>query len=366
VAEEMGIVKVLWLAPNLNHYKARFLNRLQRSGRISLFLLSGILSKYEGYAAFNDNLDAPLKTVNVPKKKWGWSWQVLKAIFDWHKGEKFAWIMIPAESKFFPSLFIISMLKGIKKYQVFSYNHSVVGEHWYHRLISKLMYALLDRVVFYTENEREVALDLKLLPQNKAFFANNALDEDEVAKHYKFEIKSLKDPAILFIGRLIPNKRIELLLNYFQELRKKNPDLRLLIIGDGPEAHLVKKHMETDSNIEWFGALSDEAEIAPVMKRANVVINPGASGLSVNHAFMYGKPYVACENSKHGPEVWYLVDDDNGLMLSGVDVTSDCSRIIALLEDDSKYKAMCFSARDTALKYNVTNWVKQMEGALEK
>jgi len=359
-------MKLLWLAPNLNHYKARFLNELQKSGKISLFLLGGTPAKKDGYASFADSFAFQFREVAVPKAKWGHSLPLLRCILNWHKEARFDWIMAPAEGKFLFLVIGLSIFRKISGFKLFSYNHAFAGKSRRAEFMTRFLYRFFDRVVFYTEHERELALAAKLLPESKAFFANNTLDHKTVDPYYRFEIKDRENPALLFIGRLIPNKRVDALLDHYGRLKDRIPGLKLLIIGDGPQAALVRKAAAEDENIEWFGALSDEAKIAPVMKRADVVCNLGASGLSVMHSFIYGKPYIAMTRADNGPECWYLRDGQNGLMLSEENTSGNLDRIVSLFADRDQYEKMCRAARATAEKYSVESWIEEIECALLK
>ena len=360
-------IKVLWLAPNFNHYKARFLNRLQENGRIALFLHAGIPSKQNGYADFvKDGFGFQLRQTDVPKEKYGHSLKVLREVIGWHRQEHFDWIMVPCEAKNLVLILVMSFLKLFYGFRLFSYNHAVVGPGKKYTWLSKQLYHLYDRVVFYTENERKRALDLRLLPPRKAFFANNTLDTTQIAKNYSFQIKDLSAPSLLFIGRLIANKRIELLLRYYQKLKQIIPGLQLLIIGDGPDAPKVKTAVAEDSDIRWFGALADEEKIAPIMSQANAVINLGASGLSVMHSFAYGKPYIAIENPQNGPECWYLRPGENGILLKAGEQAEDenVAAIVALLSEKEQYEEYCDKAYETARRRSVQAWVKEIEECL--
>jgi glycosyltransferase involved in cell wall biosynthesis len=42
------------------------------------------------------------------------------------------------------------------------------------------------------------------------------------------------DTAVLYVGRLAPEKNIQLVLDAFQRMRSKDPGLRLVLVGDGP------------------------------------------------------------------------------------------------------------------------------------
>ena len=181
---------------------------------------------------------------------------------------------------------------------------------------TRFLFRLYDRVIFYTEQAMDWAVDSNLLPKEKAFFASNTLDTDEIWEHYNFQINKSENKVILFIGRLIQSKRVDLIFTYYKELRKHLPELQLIIIGDGPEAPIVKSMINEDGSITWLGAVVDEGKIAYYMRRTHLVFIPGSSGLSIVHALCYGKPYATIQG-KHGPEFAHLEDNVNGLVLEG-------------------------------------------------
>lgn len=359
-------MKVLWLAPHLNHYKSRLLNCLHMSGRVSLCVLKGVQAKNKGYANSENNNSFFVDSVSVEKKYFGRSIKVISKCLKLNNKNNYDWIMIPAEGKNILLILIFWALKPFHNARLFSYNHAVTGNKLHHRLISKIMYFLLDRVVFYTENEKEKALKMGLLTRSKSFFANNTYDNTEVAKYNKFCIKNNEIKLILFIGRLIPSKNISLLFKYYKELKKIIPDLKIVIIGDGPDSYVVKRESASDTDIEWVGALSSEKNISPLMARADLVFIPGLSGLSINHAFAYGKPYITCANTEHGPEAWYLKDGVNGLVLGAKDFKFDCNRLNELLQNTSLYAEFCRNAFATANTYSIDKWVQEMEICLTR
>ena len=100
------------------------------------------------------------------------------------------------------------------------------------------------------------------------------------------------------------------------------------------------------------------------MKSSHLVFIPGHSGLSIVHAFCYGKPYATIDSEDHGPETAYLEDNNNGLLLSG-DIEQDCERIAALISDSRLYGEACRAAYETGCGLSKENWSRQMKYALE-
>jgi glycosyltransferase involved in cell wall biosynthesis len=265
-------------------------------------------------------------------------------------------------------LYTLKLRRLNKNVRLFSYNHPVFKSGngkvtFLDKWMTKFYFRMLDRVVFYTEHSCEWALKQGFLNKDKAYWANNTVDNTEIKKFYTYQLPPENEPSIVFIGRLISSKRIPELIQYFSALKKEIPNLVLDIIGDGPESHHVKSAVLLDASINWHGTLIDEAEIAPIMKRASVVFIPGHSGLSVNHSFSYGRPYVTIEGPSHAPELDYLDKGKNGYVLDG-GFESNTNTIKDLLTNRSVLERFCNSAKEKGDYLSVQKWVEQMKLSL--
>ncbi|WP_425077403.1 glycosyltransferase family 4 protein [Psychroserpens sp. S379A] len=359
-----SLLKILWLSPNFNHYKARFLNHLAADTDIQLTILSGSGRLNVGDQELTNDWNFEHIKLNVLKKDYGRSKLVkgkLKAIFD-----DYDWIMIPAEKKNLPLfLYTLKLRRLNKEVRLFSYNHPVlrsgngkitVFDKW----ITKFYFRKLNRVVFYTEHSCQWALKNGLVRNNKAYWANNTVDNIEIKKHYTYQLPPENSNTIVFIGRLIPSKRVPDLITYFTALKKETPNIKLEIIGDGPESYHIKSALQSNTNIVWHGTLIDEASISPIMTRAALVFIPGHSGLSVNHAFSYGRPYVTLKGPSHAPELQYLEEGKTGYILEG-DFKSNVNTIKNLLSNREVLERFCTNAQQKGEYLSVQKWVEQMK-----
>ncbi|MGS2725191.1 glycosyltransferase family 4 protein [Psychroserpens sp. BH13MA-6] len=360
-------LKVLWLAPNFNHYKARFLNHLAEDETVNLTILSGTGRDNMGDQEIEENWSFKHVKLDVSKRDFGKSQQVkqhLKRMFA-----DFDWILLPAEKKNLPLfLYVLKLRRQHRKVQLFSYNHAKLKSKqsllsFLDRWLSKFFNKHLDRVIFYNENACQQAVRQNLISFEKAFWANNTVDDTEIAKHYQFELPPEKPLTLLFIGRLIASKRISEAIVYFEALQEHFPQLRLEIIGDGPERAIVETAMATNAHINWHGTLVDEADIAPIMKKATLVFVPGLSGLSINHAFAYGRPYITLTADKHGPELSYLDHGSNGYVLDD-HLDEDVAKLKSILQDRDQIVTLCNNAYDKGKMLSVEQWVKQLKSSL--
>ena len=362
------MIKILWLSPTFNHYKARFLNHLASAEEIDLTILAGSGRNEKENKETDDKWNFKLINTFVPKSKFGFSSEIRKLLSGEFKNQD--WILIPAEKKNLPLfLFVLGLQFFHKKTKLISYNHPVLksGEGkitFMDKLITKFFYKKLDRVVFYTRQSCEWAIENQLVAPRKAFWTNNTVDDIEIDKYYQFEFPFIETFTILFIGRLIPSKKVKVLLQYFQELQNqmKKTDITLEIIGDGVDENLIEKAQKENDKIKWHGTLTNEFDIAPIMKRANFVFVPGLSGLSINHAFAYGRPYFTLQSNGHGPEIAYLIDNENGFILSG-ELQSDVEKIKNFLLNKEKMKSFCSKAKEKSIENSVDKWVLNMKNA---
>ena len=277
-----------------------------------------------------------------------------------------------------PLVLYLWFLRFFFRYRFLTYCHSVTRSKDYRSpgatrvtrfdiLYTKLIFGLFDRIIFYTESARDAAVALRVAPLSKAWFGNNTLDTSSIWKHYSFEVNRTQRWTIAFLGRLDARKRPELLLDYYRCLGKYLPGVRLLIIGDGPASPCIANAARLDPNIVWRGTVVDEELIARDMRNTHVVLLPGSSGLSVVHAFSYGKPFLTSPEIGfvHSPEFSYLVDGYNGMLLSG-DIERDAERISGMLLDPCDYERYCRSAYKTAQDLSIEYWCERVFQALSQ
>lgn len=102
-------------------------------------------------------------------------------------------------------------------------------------------------------------------------------------------------PRALFIGRLVPYKGLDVLLRALERV----PDLRLDIVGAGPEANRLKtmaRALAVADRVRWFGEYPDE-DLPRRMADADFLVLPSVTieemfGLVVLEAMASGRPVV--------------------------------------------------------------------------
>lgn len=363
-------LKILWISPNFNHYKARFLNHLAKTDEIELTILSGSGRIGMGDEEIENDWNFNHLKLPVSKKQFGRSKTVknkLEELFS-----KFDWVLIPAEKKNLP-LFLRS-LKLKKKnphVRLLSYNHPILKSGngkttFLDKLITKFYYKKLDRVIFYTEESCKWAIKEQLIIPEKAFWANNTIEGFEVEKYLKKRSTPLNPPSLLLIGRLLEYRWIDRLITYYEKLLAVIPDLELHVIGDGPELPKIDKLLAKHDKLYLYGSLVDEKEISEVMAKVDFVFVPGHSGLSINHAFAYEKPYITSKDyNNHPPEYNYLINNVNSLLLTG-NAEIDIDILKFNLTNNEAYLNLVEGVKVSKANLTIDKWVEQMRHNLIK
>ena len=103
----------------------------------------------------------------------------------------------------------------------------------------------------------------------------------------RFKYKETRGDYYLSVNRLVPNKRIDLLIKAFNKL-----NLPLIIIGDGPER--LKLQKMSNSNIKFLRKISDK-EVENYMSRCKAFVYAGIEdfGIAPVEAMASGAPVIA-------------------------------------------------------------------------
>lgn len=118
-------------------------------------------------------------------------------------------------------------------------------------------------------------------------------------------------PVVLFVGRLQPRKRVDLLMRACAELPARlQPELR--VVGDGPQFSELKTLAESVYQpARFFGAQHDE-DLERHFREADLFVLPGTGGLAVQQAMSFGLPVMV--GVADGTQV-DLVREKNGWIL---------------------------------------------------
>jgi glycosyltransferase involved in cell wall biosynthesis len=235
-------------------------------------------------------------------------------------------VIIGQENKYLANylLILLAPLLG-KKVAYFGHgrnfqaaNRNSLGERWKRFWATKVHWWFA-----YTE-ETAALLHSYGFPRDRITVFNNAIDTAAIAAEraaldparveaLRRELVGGSQNVAVYVGGIYAEKRIPFLLEAAREIRARVPDFHLVVIGAGPDAHLVEE--ATEDWIQYMGPRfgMDKTELVALAK---VWLMPGLVGLAVLDSFAYETPMVTCALPYHSPEIAYLEDGVNGVIVA--------------------------------------------------
>ena len=162
-------------------------------------------------------------------------------------------------------------------------------------------------------------------------------------------------PTLVYLGRLVAHKRIELLLEAARDLRERWRDLRVEIAGDGPAARSLQAHsheLGLDGTVTFHGRV-DEGTRVRLLGTAWLSVLPSERegwGLTILEANALGLPAVGF----HVPGVRDAIHDgDNGWLVSrDGSLTSALTAALEELQDPERHRDVSARCRRWAARFS--------------
>lgn len=152
---------------------------------------------------------------------------------------------------------------------------------------------------------------------------------------------------LIFAGRLIPEKRVDLLLEAVAIIRPDYPALSVLVLGDGPERERLEQQAEElgiSGNLAFRDFTRDPAEFAGILKSGKVFVSPSVRegfGMTALEAMGCGIPVVTVNHPRNA--VRELVTPATGCV-ADPDPASLAAAICSCLSRSSAYHDGCIQA----------------------
>jgi len=195
----------------------------------------------------------------------------------------------------------------------------------------------------------------------------NAVEFVELKNNKINKKNSIK--LICTIGRLIPSKGIDKIIEIMPRILRKYPESKLLIIGDGPDKKRLKDIAEkkgVDNHVVFLGKLKHK-DVIKILKSSNLfVLNSKYEGLphTVIEAMTLKVPVVA---TAVGGTVEVARNFETGLLVKPYDTKDLVGKIIYALDNEKDMRKIARRAHKM-IKHNFS-WeynLKKLENVLNR
>lgn len=229
----------------------------------------------------------------------------------------------------------------------------VWDDYWYEYIGKKGFFGKLVERAALNLNANWIAISDKVKDDLKKFYPEKmihvipmGIDTEELRNIEPSNIKS----DLVFAGRLIKEKNVDLLIHSIDKVRRKHPETKCLIIGNGPEQeNLVKlaEKLDLNNNIEFMDFFQDHDDLISVIKSSKVFVLPSTRegfGIVVLEANACGKPVVVVNNKMNA--ACRLVDDGVNGFISNFNVEDMVTKILEGIQEHENMHNDCIGMAD--------------------
>lgn len=169
----------------------------------------------------------------------------------------------------------------------------------------------------------------------------------------------------VYVGKMYPEKRVAFVLDAALRVREHVGDFALILIGGGPDEELARRAAAEHPWIHYLGPVLGTEKVR-YLAVAEVLLMPGLVGLVILDSFALEVPMITTADAIHSPEIDYLEDGRNGVLL-GVGTTPEryAAEVTRVLEDDQILATLRAGCRESAARYTVEEMSRRFaEGIL--
>ena len=197
-------------------------------------------------------------------------------------------------------------------------------------------------------------------------FKSATLTENDINEiRTKYGIKP-SDKLLIFVGRIGPEKRVEELFDCVVPVIKKNPNVKLIYVGDGPSHGKLKEkavQLSLEKSFIFTGFINWD-EVYRLYSIADIFVTTSLSEvhpMTLIEGAMCGLPSIARRDDSyldliHSGKNGYLVDSEEEMT----------GMIEKLINDNALYKEFSKNALEISQMFTADNHVNRMEKLYKK
>ena len=142
------------------------------------------------------------------------------------------------------------------------------------------------------------------------------------------------------------------LIEAIKKLKNKIPEIRLMIVGAGPQYEIIKKHIEQLKLEDYVFLTGHHADPAPFFKAMDVMVLPSYSGEATSQvlpqAMLMKKPVIS---TNIGGLSEVIINNETGLVVAPKDSIAIANAIEDLYGDEKLRNRLAKNGQEHALTY---------------
>ena len=199
------------------------------------------------------------------------------------------------------------------------------------RKILKWVYNSYDMTICNSKEAKSILE--KFGVKNLKYMNSVGIDLEHFVK--KDVCKNKKDINLIFVGRITPEKSINILFEAYEILHKKHENLLLHIIGDGPLLNEYQSKYKEFNNIKFYGKILNQ-DLPEYLSIGDIFINPSYTETftqSAAEATACSLPIIAAAG---GGNFEMVEEGKNGFLFEPNNAKALCDKIEYLISNPEK------------------------------
>lgn len=226
---------------------------------------------------------------------------------------------------------------------------------WYHTMFERLAIHATDLRIAVSRDIMNLRVEHECTPPSKMRIVSNAVDPGRFeidaatrrAKRREIDLDSFF--VVGRISRLVESKCHDLLLDAAREVCAKRPDVRFILVGDGPSApdlERIRESYDLTGKVHFLGRRTDIPELLAAIDLYVITSRWEGLPLALIEAMMSAKPIIS---TGVGGIPDALSHNEDGIL-----VKPDCKdelvkAILSLIDDPDRMRRLGANARTKAI-----------------
>ena len=301
----------------------------------------------------------PIRTIFLFRRRLLWQ------CVEWRQALKASVVVLQLNPRLLSTWLVLIMRRALGRRTIL-WGHAFArkGPNARTRWLRDRMRALGNDLVVYTSSE--AARLGGVMRGGRVFVAPNAL-------YFRREMRPVTcghRDGFIFVGRLVPEKKPELLARGYIAARSMLPeDCLLHIVGAGPLRTGLEELARSGGcadDVCFYGEVTDYEEIRSLYARSLASVSPGCVGLSLTQSLGFGVPMIVARDELHGPEIEAAKPEFNSIFCASDNVAELANALVSVSENRSSWLARARAISvECAERYSIEGMVCGFLSAIE-
>jgi glycosyltransferase involved in cell wall biosynthesis len=199
--------------------------------------------------------------------------------------------------------------------------------------------------------------------KHRQFYNEIKNKRDEIRAENGF---SPNDKVLLYMGRMIMNKKVDFILETYEYLRKKDASYKLMLIGSSKSDFLPALRARFGEEDVIYKGFVPDTDIPPYFVLSDLFVFPGAVGLGLVQPVCYNLVPIIIESPLHSVEIEYFNNKNVIALPEGTNPKEYSDVIEKTLSNTESFAAFRETVYDTIKYITIENMVKNYAGGIDR